>query len=173
MRDGMRLVSAVMGSASESARASETQSLLNYGFRFFETVQLYQARTELARSRVWKGLSEEVPLGLAEPLFVTIPRGRYDDLDAQVELPPQVTAPLAADAEVGAITVRLEDRLVANRPLLALEAVEGAGFFGRAWDGLRLWVGGLFSGDDETPDESASESESASEPEGKSEGDGE
>jgi D-alanyl-D-alanine carboxypeptidase (penicillin-binding protein 5/6) len=173
MRDGMRLVSAVMGSASESARASETQSLLNYGFRFFETVQLYQARTELARSRVWKGLSEEVSLGLALPLFVTIPRGRYDDLEAQVELPPQVTAPLAADAEVGAITVRLEDELVASRPLLALEAVGEAGFFGRAWDGLRLWVGGLFGGDDETPNESAGESESASESEGASAGESE
>ena len=79
-RDGMRLVSAVMGSASESSRASESQTLLNYGFRFFETVQLYEAGQELARGRVWKGLQEEVTLGLADPLFVTIPRGRYDDL---------------------------------------------------------------------------------------------
>ena len=63
----MRLVSAVMGSASESSRASESQTLLNYGFRFFETVQLYEAGQELARGRVWKGLSEEVTLGLSEP----------------------------------------------------------------------------------------------------------
>lgn len=155
MREGMRLVSVVMGSDSETSRASESQALLNYGFRFFETVQLYQARSELARSRIWKGLGDEVPLGLAKPLFVTIPRGRYEDLDAQVELPQELTAPLAADSEVGLITVRLEDRLIARRPLIALEAVGEAGFVSRTWDGLRLWLGRLLAGDeDETGDES-------------------
>lgn len=149
MRDGMRVVSVVMGSESESARASESQSLLNYGFRFFETVQLYQARTELAKSRVWKGLAEEVSLGLAEPLFITIPRGRYDELEAQVELEPQLTAPLEADAAVGEILVRLDGQPVASRPLIALQGVEAAGFFGRTWDGMKLWMGGLFGGDED------------------------
>ncbi len=168
MRDGMRLVSAVMGSESESSRASESQSLLNYGFRFFETVQLYQAGTSLATSPVWKGLSDEVELGLAEPLFVTIPRGRYDDLQAQVELAPELTAPLEANAEVGSIAVRLEGELVASRPLITLGAVEPAGFMGRTWDGLRLWMGGLFGGDEEAPQavgdtDEAGESDSDSE----------
>ena len=144
MRDGMRLISVVMGSSSETARASESQTLLNYGFRFFETVQLYMARTELARGKVWKGTADEVSLGLAGPLYVTIPRGRYQDLDAQVELQPDLSAPLAADAVVGNITVRLGDVLVASRDLITLDAVEAAGFFGRAWDGLRLWTRGLF-----------------------------
>jgi D-alanyl-D-alanine carboxypeptidase (penicillin-binding protein 5/6) len=148
MRDGMRLVSVVMGSSSESARASESQSLLNYGFRFFETVQLYQAGTELAKGRVWKGTADEVTLGLAEPLFATIPRGRYQDLDAQVQLQPDLRAPLAAGTVVGNITVRLGDELVASRDLVTLSAVDEAGFLGRSWDGLRLWLGGLF-GDDE------------------------
>jgi len=148
MRDGMRLISVVMGSSSESARASESQSLLNYGFRFFETVQLYMARTELAKGRVWKGTTHEVSLGLAEPLYVTIPRGRYQDLDAQVELQPQLSAPLAADEVVGTVTVRLGEDLVAGRNLITLNAVEPAGFFGRAWDNLRLWARGLFSNDD-------------------------
>jgi len=148
MRDGMRLISVVMGSSSESARASESQSLLNYGFRFFETVQLYKARTELAKGRVWKGTTHEVGLGLAEPLFVTIPRGRYEELDAQVELQPQLSAPLAADEVVGSVTVRLGDDLVASRDLITLNAVEPAGFFGRTWDNLRLWAGGLFGDED-------------------------
>ncbi len=148
MRDGMRLVSVVMGSASESSRASESQSLLNYGFRFYETVQLYQARTALANSPVWKGLADEVPLGLEAPLFVTIPRGRYEDLEAQVELEPELTAPVEENAVIGTIAVRLEDELVASRPLIALAAVEEAGFFGRTWDGMRLWIGGLFGGDE-------------------------
>jgi len=147
-RDGMRLISAVMGSSSESSRASESQTLLNYGFRFFETVQLYQAGQELARARVWKGLTEEVTLGLSEPLFVTIPRGRYDDLEAQVEMQPQLSAPLEAGVVVGEINVKLGEELVASRDLLTLSAVEEAGFFGSAWDSLKLWMDGLFEDDE-------------------------
>jgi D-alanyl-D-alanine carboxypeptidase (penicillin-binding protein 5/6) len=132
-RDGMRLISAVMGSSSESARASETQTLLNYGFRFFETVQLYQAHQELARARVWKGLAEEVSLG---------------HLDAQVQMQPQLTAPLAEGTVVGQIDIRLGDEPIASRELITLAAVEPAGFFGSAWDGLQLWFDGMFENDD-------------------------
>jgi D-alanyl-D-alanine carboxypeptidase (penicillin-binding protein 5/6) len=152
-RDGMRLISAVMGSASESSRASETQTLLNYGFRFFETVQLYQAGQELAQARVWKGMSENVALGIASELFVTIPRGRYDDLVAQVEVQPQLTAPLAEGNIIGTVNVRLGDELVAARDLVTLGSVEEAGFFGSAWDGLKLWVDGLFEDDEEDGNE--------------------
>jgi len=147
-RDGMRLVSALMGSSSESSRASETQTLLNYGFRFFETVQLYQAGQELTRARVWKGLEEEVGLGLQQELFVTIPTGRYDDLEAQVQMQPQLTAPLELGATVGQINVRLDDEVVASRDLVTLAAVEQAGFFGSAWDGLQLWFDGMFADDE-------------------------
>lgn len=162
MRDGMRLISAVMGSASEASRASESQTLLNYGFRFFETVQLYPAGQELARARVWKGVAEEVTLGLGEQLFVTIPRGRYDDLEAQVQMQPELTAPLEAGVAVGQISVRLDKELVAGRDLLTLAAVEQAGFFGSAWDGLKLWMGGLFADEE---DEAAEASESTAETE--------
>jgi D-alanyl-D-alanine carboxypeptidase (penicillin-binding protein 5/6) len=146
-RDGMRLISAVMKSSSESARASESQSLLNYGFRFFETIQLYQAGQELAQATVWKGLTDEVSLGIADALYVTIPRGRYEDLDAQVEMQPQLSAPLATGLVVGKINVRLGDEMVASRNLVTLSNVEEAGFFGRTWDSLRLWVDGFFSDD--------------------------
>ncbi len=147
-RDGMRLVSVVMGSNDESSRASESQSLLNYGFRFFETVQLYSAGDELAQARVWKGMIEAVGVGLDEPVFVTIPRGRYEDLDAQVEMSPQLEAPLEADTVIGRIAVRLDDELITERDLVALASVEEAGFFGRSWDSMKLWIDGLF-GDDE------------------------
>lgn len=147
-REGMRLISVVMGSDSETSRASETQSLFNYGFRFFETVQLYEARDELAQARVWKGMAENVAVGIADALFVTIPRGRYDDLDAQVEMQPLLEAPLAADAVIGQITIELDDELVAERDLITLAGVEPAGFFGRSWDGVKLWVGGWFGDDD-------------------------
>jgi D-alanyl-D-alanine carboxypeptidase (penicillin-binding protein 5/6) len=147
-RDGMRLVSSVMGSDSESSRASESQTLLNYGFRFFETVQLYEAGQELARGRVWKGLSKEVTLGLSEALFVTIPRGRYDDLEAQVQMEPQLSAPLEAGEIVGTITVQLGDEMIATRDLVTLSAVEEAGFFGSTWDSLKLWMNGFFEDED-------------------------
>ena len=149
MRDGMRLVSAVMGSASESTRASESQTLLNYGFRFFETVQLYQAGQELTKARIWKGLSEEVALGIGEELFVTIPRGRYDDLEAQLEMEPQLMAPLTEGQVIGKVHVRLGDESIASLDLLALESVEEAGFFGSAADSMKLWFDGLFEDDEE------------------------
>jgi D-alanyl-D-alanine carboxypeptidase (penicillin-binding protein 5/6) len=150
LRDGMRLVSTVMGSSSESNRATESQTLLNFGFRFFETVQLYQAGTELAKARVWKGVSEEVTLGLSEPLFVTIPRGRYDELDAQVQINPELSAPFEAGQVVGIINVQLGEELIASRDLVTLSAVEEAGFFGSAWDSMKLWVNGLFEDEEET-----------------------
>lgn len=150
-RDGMRLVSALMGSSSEANRSSDTQTLLNYGFRFFETVQLYQARQELTKARVWKGMTEEVALGLEQELFVTIPSGRYDDLEAQVQMQTRLTAPLEAGTVVGQITVKLEDETIASRDLVALSAVEEAGFFGSAWDSLQLWIDGVFE-DDEQPE---------------------
>ena len=150
-QDGMRLVSAVMGSSSESSRASESQTLLNYGFRFFETVQLYKAGQELASARVWKGLTEQVELGLDEDLFVTIPRGRYDDLEAQVELEPQLTAPMDAGVVVGTISVKLGDELIASRELQTLSAVEEAGFFGSMWDSMKLWVDGMMEDEPEEP----------------------
>ena len=120
-------------------------------------MQLYQAGQELAKARVWKGMSEEVALGIADELFVTIPRGRYDDLEAQVEMQQQLTAPLAAGQEVGTVHVRLGDGQVAARGLVTLAAVEEAGFFGSMWDGLQLWVDGFFE-DDEAEEDTGDES---------------
>jgi D-alanyl-D-alanine carboxypeptidase (penicillin-binding protein 5/6) len=147
MRDGMRLVSVVLGSGSESSRINESQSLLNYGFRFFETIQLYKAGQELAQGRVWKGEVDQIRLGIRDELFVTIPRGRYEDLDARVEMRPELIAPIAEGEEVGQISIRLEDAEIANRGLIALETIPEAGFFGRAWDGMSMWFSDLF-GDD-------------------------
>ena len=146
-RDGMRLISVVLGSGSESSRVNESQSLLNYGFRFFETIQLYKAGQELAQGKVWKGEADQIRLGIRDELFVTIPRGRYEDLDAQVEMRPELIAPLAEGEEVGQISIRLEDSEITSRGLVALEAVAEGGFFGRTWDGMSMWFGGLF-GDD-------------------------
>jgi D-alanyl-D-alanine carboxypeptidase (penicillin-binding protein 5/6) len=146
-RDGMRLISVVMGTDSEEARATASQALLNYGFRFFETYQLYDAGEQISLERVWKGQADELGLALTDDLFVSIQRGRYDALQATLEVPEQVTAPINAGDPVGELVVRLDDEVVARRPLIAMSGIEPAGFFGRTADGLRLWVDGLF-GDD-------------------------
>ncbi|MEE4331524.1 MAG: D-alanyl-D-alanine carboxypeptidase family protein, partial [Wenzhouxiangella sp.] len=145
-RDGMRLISVVMGTDSEEARASASQALLNYGFRFFETYQLYDGGEALKQETVWKGRSDEVGLGLEGELFVTIPRGRYDALEATVELNDRLLAPLAAGQVVGELVIDLDGEAVVRRPLVTLEPVERAGFFGRTGDSVRLWLDGLFGG---------------------------
>jgi D-alanyl-D-alanine carboxypeptidase (penicillin-binding protein 5/6) len=151
-RDGMRLVSVVMGSASESSRASESQTLLNYGFRFYETIQLYQAGQQLSEARVWKGMEEQVRLGIEDELFVTIPRGRYDDLVARLAIRPELSAPLAEGEQVGEISVTLDGDPVAQLPLITLNAVAEAGFFGRSWDGVKLWINSFFEDDEAAPE---------------------
>jgi D-alanyl-D-alanine carboxypeptidase (penicillin-binding protein 5/6) len=148
-RDGMRLISVVMGSSSESSRASESQTLLNYGFRFFETIQLYQAGQQLSEVTVWKGMQDLVNLGIQDQLFVTIPRGRYDDLVARINVQPQLSAPLAAGQQVGMVSVYLDDKVIFDRPLVTLQQIEEAGFFGRNWDSLVIWVNGLFEDDEQ------------------------
>ncbi|MCC5864423.1 MAG: D-alanyl-D-alanine carboxypeptidase [Wenzhouxiangella sp.] len=145
-RDGMRLISVVMGTASEEARATASQALLNYGFRFFETYQLYEAGDELRSERVWRGREREVGLGIADDLFVTIPRGRYDALEARLELDGDLAAPLEAGQAVGQLIIALDGETVATRPLVTRQAVEKAGLIGRTTDGFRQWLGGLFGG---------------------------
>ena len=126
-RDGMRLVSVVMGSDSEKTRISASQALLNYGFRFYETHRLYGGRDRLVRARVWMSDNQEIALGLAEDLHVTIPRRQYDRLAARTEIRPLLRAPLAQGAEAGELIVELDGEVVARRPLIALEdAPEGS-----------------------------------------------
>jgi len=138
-RNGMRLVNVVMGTESEKARADETQKMLNYGFRFYETHKLYPAGQKQAVAEVWKGDAEEVSLGLADDLFITIPKGSYEQLQAGVDIPGQLQAPIAKDQVLGQLTIMLEDTVVAERPMVALEAVPQGGWWTRTVDGMGLW----------------------------------
>ena len=144
-KDGMRLIAVVLGSTSEQNRTTESQALLNYGFRFFETFQLYTGGDELAKPQVWKSTQDDVPLGLGEDLFVTIPRGRFNALDAQVKMQSNIVAPIANGQQIGDLEVMLDGELVASRPLLSLIDVPESGFVGRSVDGLRLWFGSFFA----------------------------
>jgi D-alanyl-D-alanine carboxypeptidase (penicillin-binding protein 5/6) len=129
VRSDMRLISVVLNTESEKTRASVSQSLLNYGFRFFETHKLYAAGEVLNRSRVWKGESEKVSLGLLKDLYITIPRGSYGQLEAVMDVDANIVAPLDKGSQHGAVRVNLAEEEMLQTPLVALESVgEGSMF---------------------------------------------
>lgn len=123
IRSDMRLVAVVLGTDSEKARASVSQSLLSYGFRFFETHRLYAAGEVLNRSRVWKGDTENVSLGLLDDLYVTIPRGSYKSLEAVMDVDANIQAPLEKGSQHGAVRVTMNEEEIALAPLVALDAI--------------------------------------------------
>jgi len=138
-RGDQRLVSVVMGDTSENQRAVDSQALLNWGFRFYETHRLYEANKQVAKQKVWKGAVDEVQLGVAEPMLVSTPRGKYNQLKASMEIPKTLVAPIAKGQKIGTVKVALDGKVVAQRPLIALNAVEEGGFFKRLWDELMMW----------------------------------
>jgi len=135
-----RLLSVVLGTASSEARANESQKLLNWGYSAFDNVKLYDAGQSLADARVWKGSANQVKLGSQEPLLVTVPRGTGSGLKTEIQRTDPLLAPLAKGQRVGTIKITSGGQVVAERPLVALDAVGSAGFFGRAWDAIRLGI---------------------------------
>ena len=135
-----RLLSVVLGTASSEARANESQKLLNWGYSAFDNVKLYDAGQSLADARVWKGSANHVKLGSQEPLLVTVPRGTGSSLKTEIQRTDPLLAPLAKGQRVGTIKITSGGQVVAERPLVALDAVGSAGFFGRAWDAIRLGI---------------------------------
>jgi D-alanyl-D-alanine carboxypeptidase (penicillin-binding protein 5/6) len=138
-RDTMRLISVVMGTKSAKSRLTSSQSLLNYGFRFFETHKLYKAGQPLAEPRIWKGEQENLPLGLAEDLYITIPRGQYDDLNASMELTAPIDAPVQAGVPYGKVVVALNATDLKQEPLIALKAIPTGDIWRQAMDTVLLW----------------------------------
>ena len=145
VREGARMITSVFGTANESARAAETQKLMTYGFRFFETKTFYQKGAELAKAQVWKGATREVKAGLASDLSLTLPKGQLAKLQASMSLNPQLVAPIKQGDVIGSVQVKLGEEVVHSADLVALEAVEEGGFFRRLWDGIRLFFFGLFN----------------------------
>ena len=145
VRDGMRLISVVFGTDSEQARAAETQKLLTYGFRFFETRTFYQKGVELAQQKVWKGQQDKVKAGLAEDLTLTLQRGQLDKLQASMSFADTLVAPIEQGQVIGKVEVKLDDQVLHSSDLIALEAVEEGGLFRRLWDSIRLFFFSLFN----------------------------
>lgn len=137
-RDGMRLVTVVMGMSSERAREDATAALLNYGFNFFESKPLFAAGQVLGQTRVWKGQANEVSLGVARDIAVVIPRGRAAQLQSQASVPVSVVAPVTQDATIGSVTVTLDGKTLLTEPLRAQSSIEEAGFLGRMFDSARM-----------------------------------
>jgi len=138
-RGDQRLVSVVMGEPSDDQRINDSQALLNWGFRFFETHKLYDAGKQVAQLKVWKGQQDAVRLGLAEPMLVTLPRGRYQQLKPVMDVPKSLVAPIAKGQKIGTVRVMLGNKVLAQRPLVALDPVAEAGFFKRLWHELLMW----------------------------------
>jgi len=138
-RGDARLIAVVLGSESEESRARQSQALLNYGFRFFETHRLYKAETVLAHVPLWKGESDQVGVGLAEPLDLVVPSASYDRLEATMDLPRYLVAPLTKGQVVGKLRVTLDGKDLAERDLLLVEAGTEGGWWSRAYDGFWLW----------------------------------
>jgi len=145
VRDNMRLISVVFGTDSEQARAAETQKLLTYGFRFFETRTFYQKGTELAEAQVWKGQQSKLKAGLAQDLTMTLPRGQVEKLQAVMSFNGTLTAPIQQGDVIGKVEVKLDDKVVRSTDLVALETVEEGGLFRRFWDSIRLFFYSLFN----------------------------
>ena len=119
----MRLISVVLGTASDNARASASRKLLNYGFRFYETFLLHKADEPLTEMRIWKGEQEMLPLGLAEDLYITIPRGQRKKVKASMTVQQQLVAPARKGQPYGEVTIKLGDEILAQKPLVALQDV--------------------------------------------------
>jgi D-alanyl-D-alanine carboxypeptidase (penicillin-binding protein 5/6) len=138
-RGERRVLSVVLGAASDSARAVESQKLLNHGFQAFDTVQLYQSSKPVTSLRVWKGAVPEVKAGFLADRYVTLPKGQADKLALTLVAEENLAAPIASGQRVGTVKVAFDGKPIGDFPLIALEDVPQAGFFGRAWDTVRLW----------------------------------
>jgi len=138
-RDGMRLISVVLGTDSEEARAEESEKLLSYGFRFYETRRLYAADQPLSTVRVWKGETESLPLGLKQELYLTIPRGQYEKLHAETKIQQPIIAPVTKGAVYGSLNISLNGQTLMAKPLVAFANVAEGGMVQKVMDDIKLW----------------------------------
>lgn len=141
-KDDMRLIAAVLGTNSERQRANEAQQLLSYGFRYYSTHTLYSANAVLNTEKVWGGMADQLGVGVKKNLVATIPRGSHSNLKAETEIDNVIKAPVSKGQVMGKLRITLDDKLVAEEDLVALEDIAEAGFFSRAWDSMILMING-------------------------------
>ena len=137
-RNGMRLVSVVLGTESDNARIDYSDQLLNYGYRFHETRRVYSGGKKLSIARVWKGDPTEMSLGLRDDLYITYPRGQQGKIDTSLEISKKLVAPVRKGEVVGAVKIMRDGKLVSQRPLVTLTAVGEGGLFRRGIDNITM-----------------------------------
>ncbi|BAW79930.1 D-alanyl-D-alanine carboxypeptidase [Candidatus Nitrosoglobus terrae] len=140
-RNGMRLISVVMGAASPNIRENEALTLLNYGFRFYDTRGLYTAKAPVIDVRVWQGVEKKLSLGLANDLSMTLPRGQWKELSSTIQVEDPITAPIAKGAKLGAVVIKLGEKAVLKEPLIALTTIPE----GSWWQRMNDWVLSFFN----------------------------
>jgi D-alanyl-D-alanine carboxypeptidase (penicillin-binding protein 5/6) len=138
-RGNQRLIAIVMGTPTEQARADDAEALLNYGFRFYETHDVYPAGKALSTPRLWKGEADTLPLGLLTPAVVSIPRGEYKQLKPTMDIPDPLVAPFKKGQKIGTLRITLHGKTLLKQPLVALADAPEGGFFTRLWDTILLW----------------------------------
>lgn len=136
-REDTRLISVVLGTKSDKARTKQSQSLLNYGFRYFETHLLYKANETLKQTPIWFGTQDQITVGLNEDMYINIAKGRYKDLNAHIEIPGDVEAPVKQGQILGKVIVKLDGNILTQKPLIALQSIEDAGLVKRAMDSIK------------------------------------
>jgi D-alanyl-D-alanine carboxypeptidase (penicillin-binding protein 5/6) len=139
MRGDRRILTVMVGAASEHARSQESLKLMNWSFQNFDTVRVYAANQAVAEPPVWKGSAKTAKLGSPQPIWVTVPRGQAGNIKSGIERTDPLVAPLLPGQQVGTLKLTLNDKPVREVPLVVLEPVELAGIFGRAFDAMRLW----------------------------------
>lgn len=144
-KEGMRLISVVLGTRSEEARAVESQKLLSYGFRYFTTHTVLKGEQPLVNSPIWQGLTDTLALGVQADLVLTVPRGSEDKLELTTEVPKTIKAPIEAGQVVGSLAIKFDGKELYSGDILALHDVKQAGFFARLWDSLMLLIQGLLA----------------------------
>ncbi len=144
-RDDMRLISVVFGSKTEASRVAETQKLLTYGFRFFESRTFYRASENVANSRVWKGSADEIGIGVEQELAMTVIRGQAKDMQTRLVLNKNLVAPISKGQQLGVVEVVHQDKVVHSVPAVALQDVDKGGFFKRLWDSISLFFYNLLN----------------------------
>lgn len=137
-RDEMRLISVVLGTDSSKTREQSSQSLLNYGFRFYETHRLYRADEILQTAKIWYGEQEQVNVGVGKEIYITIPRGRYRDLNISMEIDREISAPVQSAQQLGQVNIKLDDEVILSENIVAMQGINEGSLFVRLKDRIKL-----------------------------------
>ncbi|CDZ78347.1 D-alanyl-D-alanine carboxypeptidase DacA precursor [Legionella massiliensis] len=139
-RENMRLLAVVLGSPSESSRADDSERLLNYGFRFFETHELYKAGQAITEIPIYKGEADKLSIGMRDAQYITIPSGQYQRLSINTKVPKDLQAPIAKGDKIGELVIQFDNNIIGSYPVYALQDVPQGGIYTRMKDSIRLWV---------------------------------